>query len=364
MESFDITFLSINDDETNPNDAVSKLLEKSGFKAITQGIALMFEGMEKAHNKINQIINDYDVIIGHGWLGELEAEMNYKLFIRVSISPNLAAQITKTIPSKIAKIIGNCFLKQLILKPYNAFRNKYGGTNIDIKQIQTKPLFLPLPNLLTKGLNFKDSVFQSNYWFPDQKDIDVPERLNEFFKKKKKRILLNLGSMTWANKNLNFIISEFIEASSEYDLDVLWIGTQINSNILPKKSNVQFFQLEQFPHQYIFPKIDIIAHHCGLGTTCSVLRSAIPSIPVPFVVDQIDWAKKLYKMKIASKPIRVNELNKQEIIKRIHFIITNNYFQDSLKIIQNYMNEQKNTADAVKKIIEFYTTAQLNKEKE
>lgn len=359
VESFDINFISINDAETSPNEAVSRLLENTGFKAIIQGIALMFEGMEKAHIKINQLVSNYDIIIGHGWLGELEAEMNQKLFIRVSISPNLAVQKTKTFSSKVAKILGNYFLKKLILKPYNSFRNKYGVADIDINQIQAKPLFLPLPDLLTKNLYFKDSVFQSNYWFPDQKVIDFPEELKEFFAKKKKRLLLNFGSMTWASKNLNYIVSEFIEAASEFDLDVLWIGTHIDINVLPKKNNVQFFQLKEFPHQYIFPKIDIIAHHCGLGTTCSVLRSAIPSIPVPYVVDQIDWAKKLYTLNIASKPIGINDLNKKELLKRIDFIINNNYFHNRLKSIKDDMNKQRSGADAVKKIIEIYNTAQV-----
>ena len=35
------------------------------------------------------------------------------------------------------------------------------------------------------------------------------------------------------------------------------------------------------PHDYLFPKVDCIVHHCGIGTTAAALRSGRPQVPEP-----------------------------------------------------------------------------------
>ncbi|MCA0294112.1 MAG: glycosyltransferase [Actinobacteria bacterium] len=57
------------------------------------------------------------------------------------------------------------------------------------------------------------------------------------------------------------------------------------------------------PHDWLFPRCAAIVHHCGAGTSHSALASGIPSIPVPFTLDQPFWARRLTDLGIASPPL-------------------------------------------------------------
>nr|WP_300151003.1 glycosyltransferase [Propionicimonas sp.] len=57
------------------------------------------------------------------------------------------------------------------------------------------------------------------------------------------------------------------------------------------------------PHDWLFPRCAAIVHHCGAGTTHQAARSGVPSIPVPFTLDQPFWASRLRTLGIASAPL-------------------------------------------------------------
>ena len=44
------------------------------------------------------------------------------------------------------------------------------------------------------------------------------------------------------------------------------------------------------PHAQVFPQCAAVVHHCGAGTTHTTLKAGVPSVPVPHVSDQFQWA--------------------------------------------------------------------------
>src|SRR6185436_8276600 len=54
------------------------------------------------------------------------------------------------------------------------------------------------------------------------------------------------------------------------------------------------FQLDQAPHEWLFPKMSAVIHHGGAGTSAAALRAGIPSIVVPFFADQFFWGTLLH----------------------------------------------------------------------
>lgn len=57
------------------------------------------------------------------------------------------------------------------------------------------------------------------------------------------------------------------------------------------------------PHEWLFPRCAAIIHHCGAGTTHAAAASGVPSIPVPFTLDQPFWAGRLRAVGIGSRPL-------------------------------------------------------------
>ena len=57
------------------------------------------------------------------------------------------------------------------------------------------------------------------------------------------------------------------------------------------------------PHDWLFPRCAAVVHHCGAGTSHAALASGVPSIPVPFTLDQPFWARRLTGLGVASLPL-------------------------------------------------------------
>lgn len=61
----------------------------------------------------------------------------------------------------------------------------------------------------------------------------------------------------------------------------------------------RFFQLEQAPHDWLFPRVAVAVHHGGAGTTGAALAAGIPSVVLPFGYDQPFWAHCLAQRGVA-----------------------------------------------------------------
>jgi sterol 3beta-glucosyltransferase len=57
------------------------------------------------------------------------------------------------------------------------------------------------------------------------------------------------------------------------------------------------------PHDWLFPRCGALVHHCGAGTAHAAARSGVPSVPVPFALDQPFWADRLHRLGVASRPV-------------------------------------------------------------
>ena len=53
------------------------------------------------------------------------------------------------------------------------------------------------------------------------------------------------------------------------------------------------------PHDWLFPQMDCLVHHCGIGTTAAALRSGVPQVPCPFGLDQPHNARQLVRLHVA-----------------------------------------------------------------
>ena len=229
-----ITGLNINYeciDETTDTGLINNVIQKKGMKAIKEGIKLLFDGMYQSHTKIINLIPHYDLIIGHGWLGETESDLCNKKFIRVGISPNIAEKEktkTNSFSKKLMIDIETYALNQLILKPYNDFRKIINAKPTNLSEIYKKPLFIPISKVLLVSLDlWNNNTYQSSYWYTDYSNYTPPEDLKNLLSNGKKNILVNFGSMTTGLNSGNTLINIFSKISDIYGLNIVFLGKNI-----------------------------------------------------------------------------------------------------------------------------------------
>ena len=74
---------------------------------------------------------------------------------------------------------------------------------------------------------------------------------------------------------------------------------------------------ESVPHSWLFRQGYCVIHHCGFGTASATLIYAIPSIPIPHVLDQMGFANELFRCGAATEAIPSKQLNEETLVHAI-----------------------------------------------
>lgn len=90
--------------------------------------------------------------------------------------------------------------------------------------------------------------------------------------------------------------------------------SKITADMLPKN----FLLLGDTPHSWLFPLTSMVIHP-GAGTTHSAARAGVPSIPVPFGVDQFFWAGRLASAGVAPKYVPASKIDAKKLAAMIEF---------------------------------------------
>jgi len=61
-------------------------------------------------------------------------------------------------------------------------------------------------------------------------------------------------------------------------------------------------------HARLFPRVDLVVHHGGAGTTATALRAGIPQLIVPHIVDQFFHARRIAELGIGPEPVKKQQL--------------------------------------------------------
>jgi sterol 3beta-glucosyltransferase len=92
-----------------------------------------------------------------------------------------------------------------------------------------------------------------------------------------------------------------------------WSG--VEASALPSN----FFVVGDTPHSWLFPRVSVVMHHGGSGTTHSAARAGVPSVVVPFAADQFFWADRLRRLGVASGAVRAGRVRAAALARGIAF---------------------------------------------
>jgi UDP:flavonoid glycosyltransferase YjiC (YdhE family) len=107
------------------------------------------------------------------------------------------------------------------------------------------------------------------------------------------------------------------------------------------------FGIDSIPHDWLFPQVAAVVHHCGTGTTGAGLKAGVPTVPVPFFADQPFWSRRLHQMGIASRPIPVKRLSTRRLADAIRFATKTESVRERAAVIGERVRSEDGVARAV-----------------
>ena len=103
-------------------------------------------------------------------------------------------------------------------------------------------------------------------------------------------------------------------------------------------------------HPELFPRLSIIVHHGGAGTTATASRSGVLQILVPHILDQFYWAHHVHRLGIGPKPIWRTRLNQRRLQGRLSSVLGDPGYRYRARLVRKALRSG-HQADVVAKIL-------------
>jgi sterol 3beta-glucosyltransferase len=113
------------------------------------------------------------------------------------------------------------------------------------------------------------------------------------------------------------------------------------------------FKIDYVPYDWLFPRMAMVIHHGGSGTTAFGLRSGVPSCAVSFVFDQHYWGGRIAELGVGPKPIGYKDLTVERLREAIRLGVGNLQIQEKATRLGQKIREEngiENALDIVEKM--------------
>lgn len=102
------------------------------------------------------------------------------------------------------------------------------------------------------------------------------------------------------------------------------------------------------PHRWLFNQVAAVIHQGGFGTTAAGLRSGVPNIVIPHIIDQFAWGKTVFDLGVGPKYITRGKLTAENLAASINQALTDHNLQARAREIGKSI---RNEADGVTRAV-------------
>lgn len=156
-------------------------------------------------------------------------------------------------------------------------------------------------------------IHVTGYWFPVEEEWTAPAGLQAFLEDGEPPVFIGFGSMPLADPQATTrLVLEALRLSGQRGIVHMGWGS-LGAEQLP----AEVYGLEYAPYRWLFPRLGLVIHHGGSGTTASALRAGVPSCAVPFVFDQHYWGARIAALGVSPPPVKFKHLTAEKLAERI-----------------------------------------------
>jgi sterol 3beta-glucosyltransferase len=101
------------------------------------------------------------------------------------------------------------------------------------------------------------------------------------------------------------------------------------------------------PHDWLFPRVAAVAHHCGAGTVAAGIRAGRPAIALPAYGDGPFWAARLNQLGVSAATIDQRHLTAENLGEAIRFAVSDDQIRCRATQLRTMLATEDGTATAV-----------------
>lgn len=316
---------------------------------------------QAVYRAAQQLVADNDFVIGHHFLYPLKlaALQQQKPFFSVTLCH--AAIANPIVPPFSFPDLGRHInkLSWMLLDTVFNWALKKPLSRLWLEAGVTPPNYVLTELLTSQQLNLVavDPLFcrSSEQWQPhhqvcgflnlteDARHWTLPVKLTEFLNNGAAPVYMTFGSLQQAVPDWSMEL--FLEAVTLAGCRAV---IQTSSERYPADSQIdQVYFVGRHPHQPLFKQCAAVVHHGGAGTTHAATRSGCPSVVVPFMDEQLFWARQLQSLGLAGKPLPAKKVTAGALAKGIRTVLDSKTMRDNAKQASLAMQSNDRVAWAV-----------------
>ena len=116
---------------------------------------------------------------------------------------------------------------------------------------------------------------------------------------------------------------------------------------LSNVSSEDIFAASAMPHDWLFPRVAAIVHHGGAGTTGAALQAGVPSIVIPFTMDQPFWASRVRHLAVGPEPIPRARLTRRNLADALRAAVADDAMKRRASELGRLLRSENGVARAV-----------------
>lgn len=173
-------------------------------------------------------------------------------------------------------------------------------------------------HVFSRPADWNENAHQDGYWFVEEsREYVPPPGLAAFLEKGEAPVYVGFGSM-FDKDDTEKVVKEVVQGlamAGKRGLINGMGGLASKDGALPDS----VLAIDGVPHSWLFPRMSAVCHHGGAGTSAAGFRSGVPSIIVPFALDQFAWAHRSYELGVGAMPIPAKHLTAVKFAEAIRF---------------------------------------------
>jgi sterol 3beta-glucosyltransferase len=229
-------------------------------------------------------------------------------------SPFLPPRLLPRVLNRWSHRFVNALVWRVFSEATNAARMSICGLPPRRKVFADHPMLYGVsPSLLPQPEDWPANARVCGQWINATPEWRAPQDLVDFLDAGAPPIYVGFGSMVGfdAKKLLDMII-----AAVDGRRALIYPGwSGMGTSVLPDN----FLVIGETPHDWLLPRMSLVIHHGGSGTSHSATRAGVPSVVIPFAGDQSFWGERLHRAGIADRPTGAKRISVSALAKSIEF---------------------------------------------
>ena len=153
------------------------------------------------------------------------------------------------------------------------------------------PLLIAVsPSVVPRPRDWPPFVHETGYWFlPPPPAWTPPRALADFVERGGEPVYVGFGSLAQRDPDATRrLVDRALTVAGVRGVVLTgWAG------MTGEPATDAVMPVSDVPHAWLFPRMRVVVHHGGAGTTAAALRAGVPQVVVPHFGDQWFWAERV-----------------------------------------------------------------------